>query len=200
LPGPCKPVIVAAMHVRVALFTRWPTPGQAKTRLIPALGAEGAADLHRRLTERMVATVKAAGLPLEVRTTGAKPAAFRSWLGDDVAIVDQGEGDLGARLARAAEVAPVLLLGADIPDVTPALLQQAAALLGSQPLVIGPAEDGGYWLLGLAAPMPQLFAGVAWGTETVFAETVARAIVPPELLPMLADLDRPEDLARWPGL
>jgi uncharacterized protein len=186
--------------VRVALFTRWPEPGKAKTRLIPALGADGAAALHKRLTERAVATVRSSGLPLEVRSTGAAPQAFRDWLGEDVTVVDQGEGDLGARLARAAEATPVLLLGADVPDVTAALLAEAAAGLASQPLVIGPAEDGGYWLLGLSVPMPQLFAGVAWGTETVFAETLARAPVPPALLPMLADLDRPEDLARWPGL
>ena len=185
--------------VRVALFTRWPRPGEAKTRLIPALGSDGAAALHKRLTERMVATVRAAGLPLEVRTTGAEAQAFRGWLGD-VAVVDQGEGDLGARLARAAAATPVLLLGADVPDVTPALLREAAAALAAHPLVIGPAEDGGYWLLGLAAPMPQLFEGVAWGTETVLAETLARSPVPPLRLPVLADLDRPEDLARWPGL
>jgi rSAM/selenodomain-associated transferase 1 len=185
---------------RVALFTRWPEPGKAKTRLIPALGADGAAALHQRLTERAVATVRASGLPLEVRSTGAAPSAFRDWLGRDVAVVDQGDGDLGARLARAAAEPPVLLLGADVPDVSPALLQAAAAALADHPLVIGPAEDGGYWLLGLAEPMPQLFGGVAWGTDTVFAETLARAPVAPALLPMLADLDRPEDLARWPGL
>lgn len=186
--------------MRVALFTRWPEPGRAKTRLIPAIGAAAAAALHKRLTERTVAAVRAAGLPLELRTTGAAPQAFGDWLGADATVVDQGEGDLGARLARAAAVTPVLLLGADVPDVTAALLQEAAAALAAHPLVIGPAEDGGYWLLGLAAPMPALFAGVAWGTETVFAETLARATVAPALLPMLADLDRPDDLARWPGL
>jgi len=186
--------------VRVALFTRWPEPGKAKTRLIPALGADGAAALHKRLTERMVATVRAAGLPLEIRCTGAAPQAFRDWLGVDVTVVDQGDGDLGARLARTAATTPVLLLGADVPDVTAAHLTGAAALLATHKLVIGPAEDGGYWLLGLARPMPELFEGIAWGTETVFAETLARAPVPPALLPRLADLDRPQDLARWPGL
>lgn len=185
---------------RIALFTRWPEPGRAKTRLIPAIGADAAAALHKRLTERTVATVRAAGLPLEVRSTGAAPAAFRDWLGADVSIVDQGDGDLGERLARAAAATPVLLLGADVPDVTPAHLAEAAALLADHALAIGPAEDGGYWLLGLAMPMPQLFRGIAWGTATVFAETLARAPVPPALLPMLADLDRPEDLTRWPGL
>lgn len=186
--------------MRLALFTRWPEPGKAKTRLIPALGADGAAALHKRLTERAVATVRASGLTLEVRSTGAEPQAFRDWLGSDVRVIDQGEGDLGERLARTAEATPVLLLGADVPDVTPEHLGEAAALLGKHPLVIGPAEDGGYWLLGLAMPMPELFAGIAWGTETVLAETVARAASPPVLLPRLADLDRPEDLKRWPGL
>jgi rSAM/selenodomain-associated transferase 1 len=181
--------------LRVSLFARWPTPGKAKTRLIPALGAAGAADLHRRLTERTVATVLAAGLTCEVRSTGADPAAFRDWLG--VPAVDQGDGDLGARLARAATELPVLLLGADIPGLNPEHLRDAAAALASAPAVIGPAEDGGYWLLGLAAPAPAAFEGVNWGTGTVFAETLARLPAGIPHLPILADLDRPEDLARW---
>ncbi len=187
-------------ELRVSLFARWPEPGKAKTRLIPALGAAGAADLHRRLTERTVATVLAAGLRCEVRTTGADAAAFRGWLGPDVALVDQGEGDLGQRLAGAAQSLPVLLLGADIPGLQPHHLTAAAAALANAPAVIGPAADGGYWLLGLAAPAPQLFENIAWGTDTVFADTVARLSPPPVLLETLADLDRPEDLAAWPDL
>ncbi len=185
--------------MRVALFTRWPEAGKAKTRLIPALGPQGAADLHRRLTERTVATVRAAGLALEIRSTGAEPARFREWLGVD-AVVDQGEGDLGERLARTAETLPVLLLGADIPGLLPHHLAAAAAALAAAPAVIGPAADGGYWLLGLAAPMPQLFTGIVWGTGTVLADTLAR--LPPDTphLETLSDLDTPEDLARWPGL
>ena len=182
--------------MRVAVFARWPEPGRAKTRLIPALGAEGAADLHRRLTERTVATVLASGLACEVRSTGAPPEDFTAWLG--VEAVDQGDGGLGERLARVA--CPVLLVGADIPDLTPSHLIRAAAGLADAPVVIGPAEDGGYWLLGLAAPAPALFEGIDWGTERVFEQTVARCAVPPVRLEMLADLDRPEDLARWPGL
>lgn len=186
--------------MRLSLFARWPEPGKAKTRLIPALGAVGAADIHRRLTERTVATVLAAGLACEVRSTGADPAAFRDWLGPDVVIVEQGEGDLGQRLARAAETLPVLLLGADIPGLAPRHLVTAAAALATNPAVIGPAVDGGYWLLGLAAPAPQLFENIAWGTGTVFADTVFRLSQPPVLLETLADLDRPEDLAAWPDL
>jgi rSAM/selenodomain-associated transferase 1 len=182
------------------LFTRWPAPGQAKTRLIPVLGADGAAALHRRLTERAVAACRASGLAIEVRTTGAPVAAFAAWLGPDLQIVDQGEGDLGERLARAAAATPVLLIGADIPDLTSDHLRHAAATLTTASVTIGPAEDGGYWLLGLATPMPTLFEGIAWGTATVFATTVGKLAEPPVVLESLADLDRPEDLARWPGL
>jgi rSAM/selenodomain-associated transferase 1 len=189
----------APPFVRVALFTRWPEAGKAKTRLIPALGAQGAADLHRRLTERTVATVRAAGLPLEIRSTGAEPAAFRDWL--EVAdVVDQGEGDLGERLARAAEALPVLLLGADIPGLLPQHLTDAADALADHPAVIGAAADGGYWLLGLAAPQPLVFRDVAWGTDSVLATTLARLPAETPRLETLSDLDTPDDLAHWPGL
>jgi rSAM/selenodomain-associated transferase 1 len=188
-----------AAPVRVALFTRWPEAGRAKTRLIPALGAQGAADLHRRLTERTVATVRAAGLHLEIRSTGADPALFREWLEVET-VVDQGEGDLGERLARAAEGLPVLLLGADIPGLLPQHLRDAAAALAHHPAVIGPAADGGYWLLGLAVPIPALFRDVAWGTGSVLATTLARLPAETPQLETLSDLDTPDDLAHWPGL
>jgi hypothetical protein len=185
--------------VRVALFTRWPEAGKAKTRLIPALGPQGAADLHKRLTERSVATVRAAGLGLEIRSTGADPARFRDWLGLE-SVIDQGEGDLGERLARTAETLPVLLLGADIPGLLPHHLTAAAAALATTPAVIGPAADGGYWLLGLAVPMPQLFTGIEWGTDAVLAATLAKLPPGTPRLETLSDLDTPEDLAHWPGL
>jgi uncharacterized protein len=189
----------APPHVRVALFTRWPEAGKAKTRLIPALGPQGAADLHRRLTERTVATVRAAGLALEIRSTGGDPAAFRDWLGV-TEVVDQGDGDLGERLARAAEALPVLLLGADIPGLLPRHLRDAAAALARHSAVIGPAADGGYWLLGLATPNPNVFRDVAWGTDSVLATTLARLPAKTVRLETLSDLDTPDDLTNWPGL
>jgi rSAM/selenodomain-associated transferase 1 len=187
----------------VALFARFPEPGRAKTRLIPALGADGAAALHRRLTERALEALRASGLPFELRHTGAAPQAFRAWLGEAVPLADQGEGDLGARMARAAADTPAILVGADLPDLSPRHLRTAAAALESHRAVIGPAEDGGYWLLGLRDPMPCLFEPMEWGTGVVFAETMARFAaqgVTPAVLERLADLDRPEDLARWPEL
>jgi len=192
------------VSLRIALFTRWPEPGKAKTRLIPALGAEGAAALHKRLTERTVATIRAtiraANLQLEIRSTGASPADFAAWLGPGLVITDQGKGDLGARLARATATLPVLLVGADIPGLAPHHLIAAAAALADHPAVIGPAVDGGYWLLGLAVPMPAVFGDIEWGTGSVFADTLARLPPGTPCLETLADLDTPADLARWPGL
>ncbi|GGI78226.1 hypothetical protein GCM10007973_13680 [Polymorphobacter multimanifer] len=181
---------------KLAVFARFPTPGAAKTRLIPALGATGAAALHRRLVEDTLAVVRMSGLDFALHITGADAEAFITWLGE-VPLVAQGEGDLGARLARVR--CPCLLIGTDCPDLTPDHLREAAALVAAGTPCIGPAEDGGYWLLGLPRPRPDLFEDMAWGTDSVFAATHARL---PEavLLPMLADLDRPEDLARWPGL
>ena len=87
--------------------------------------------------------------------------------------------------------------------MTPALLRNAPDALCHPAVVIGLAEDGGYWLLGLASEVPGVFADIAWSTDAVFAQTLARlpaAGIDPKLLPELADCDRPGDLARWPGL
>jgi len=188
--------------VRIVLFTRYPQAGRAKTRLIPALGEEGAAALHRRLTEMTLAQVRASGLAHEVRVTGAAEAAFREWLGE-VAVVEQGEGDLGERLDRAAAPCPVIFIGADAPDLRADHLREAAQALVRNAAVIGPAADGGYWLLGLARAVPGLFQQMEWGTESVCSETLRRlraAGLEPAMLPLLHDLDRPDDLARWPEL
>ena len=188
---------------RIVVFTRWPQRGLCKTRLIPRLGAQGAADLHRRLTERTMAAVRAAGVLPEVRTTGADGEVFAGWLGDDLTYADQGEGDLGARLLRAAQACPVILLGSDAPDLAPSHLRAAMKALDEASVVIGPAEDGGYWLLGLREPAPHVFADMPWGADALFDTTVAcvRAHgAEPRILDRLADLDRPEDLARWPEL
>lgn len=186
---------------RLVLFARYPTPGRAKTRLIPALGSEGAAALHRRLTERTLATLTNTGLPVELRSTGAPTVAFHRWLGD-VSVVPQGRGHLGQRMGRAA-TPPAILVGADIPGLTADHIRQAAALLAEHPVVLGPALDGGYYLIGVSAPAPWLFAPMAWGTDTVFGTTLqrcsARGVIP-GVLPALADLDRPDDLGEWSGL
>lgn len=189
------------MIPRLAIFARYPTPGAAKTRLIPAIGADGAARVHRRLVERTVAAARNSGLVFELRVTGAPMGAFADWLGEDVALVEQGDGDLGARLARVA--APAIVIGSDAPGLTSTLLAEAAAALLTREAVIGPALDGGYTLLGFRQPVPFVFAEMVWSTDTVFEETMRRLRargIEPWVLPALGDIDRPEDLAAWPEL
>lgn len=185
----------------IALFAKYPRAGEAKTRLAPLLGDTGAAQVHRQLVERTLATMRQSGLPFCVHYTGARAADFAAWLGDDVPLVEQGEGDLGARLARVE--APAILLGADIPGLTSDHLRDAAGALEEVPVVLGPASDGGYYLLGFMAQIPELWRDMPWGTERVLKETEARLQalgVPYRKLVELDDCDRPEDLANWPEL
>ncbi len=163
------------------------------------IGAHGAATVHRRLVEHTLAVVRESLLDFRVYTTGASLKLFRHWLGNDVSLIEQGEGDLGARLARASS--PVLLIGGDAPAMTALHLQTAAAALASANVVVGPAVDGGYWLLGLRTAMPWLFDTMPWGTDQVLSLTLDRLAerqITPLLLERLDDIDRPEDLARWP--
>lgn len=188
---------------RLVLFTRYPTAGVCKTRLIPALGAAGAADMHRRLTERTVAVLRASGAAVEVAYTGASAAEFAAWLGPDVGLAEQVEGDLTVRLLACLDPAPVIFFGADTPDLSRHHVESAIAALASHEVVIGPAEDGGYYLIGMRRSMPELLIDMPWSTERVLPETLARLDrigIAPVMLETLADCDRPEDLARWPGL
>ncbi|MCB2066386.1 MAG: TIGR04282 family arsenosugar biosynthesis glycosyltransferase [Erythrobacter sp.] len=185
----------------IALFAKFPRAGQVKTRLAPLLGEEGAARVHRRLVERTMAKVRASGLPFAVWYSGAQAADFADWLGHDVPLEPQGEGDLGDRLARVP--APAIVLGADIPGLTAEHLRAAARAMAQVPAVIGPASDGGYYLLGFTREMPFLWHQMPWGTERVLAGTEARLQqhkVAYRLLSELDDCDRPEDLAQWPEL
>jgi rSAM/selenodomain-associated transferase 1 len=191
----------SAATPKIALFARYPTPGAAKTRLIPALGAEGAALVHRRLVERTIATIRESGVPFTLWFTGASREEFVGWLGDDVELVEQGEGDLGDRLARVP--APAILLGADVPCLAAGHLREAVDGLETGEVAIGPALDGGYYLLGFNQPVQFLFVDMPWGSNAVFEETMARLDahgLDVVSLEPLADCDRPEDLARYPEL
>jgi uncharacterized protein len=192
----------------VILFTRYPEPGFVKTRLIPALGAEEASRIHRRLTEKTLAHVRLLQrrLPVavEIHFAGGNETAMSQWLGREWKYFPQGEGDLGRRMDQALIGAfhrrgkPVFLIGSDCPDLTANLLQKAIELLEENDLVLGPAQDGGYYLLGMKAPQPGLFPPeMPWGTDRVLAETlqeVERLGLQVALLETLRDIDRPEDL------
>ena len=188
---------------RLILFAKYPGAGFAKTRLIPALGPEGAARLHKLLAENTVKTLLASGAPVEVRYTGADAAAFRDWLGDNIDLVEQVDGDLTDRLTAACIDTPHIFFGADTPDLSIDILEQAIAALENNDVVIGPAHDGGYYLIGMRTARPELLNDIPWSTDQVLSETLSRLEkleISPVMLPLLSDCDRPEDLAHWPEL
>ena len=195
---------------RLMLFTRFPMPGRAKTRLIPCLGAEGAAQLQREMTEYALARVwplvKRRGMTLEVRFEDASEGEMRRWLGDGFSFAPQGNGDLGARMmlamteAFAAGAQAVVIIGADCPELDAALVERALGALRMHRLVFGPARDGGYYLVGMREALPLLFEGVNWGATDVLATSLAKARqmnLEPFLLPELSDVDEPTDLEVW---
>ncbi|MCQ8184443.1 TIGR04282 family arsenosugar biosynthesis glycosyltransferase [Parvularcula maris] len=187
------------MSVRVVIMARYPVAGQCKTRLMPALGPEGAADMHRRLAERTVERVRQSGLHFELWGTGGSAQDFASWLGD-VPFREQPGGDLGQRLEAAGSPYPVIYLGTDCPGIEPGYLREAAAHLDGGRAVLGPAHDGGYWTLGLPQAVPSVLSDMPWGTEHVYELTLQRLRAAGQevvLLPMLHDIDRPEDLVHF---
>jgi uncharacterized protein len=194
---------------RILIFARYPVPGEAKTRLIPSLGPEGAARLHRRMTEKAVAMARAALVPagkpdaeIMICCAGAPIRAFRAWLGQDLHYAKQPSGDIGVRMGRAfrstlKHSAAAFAIGTDVPDITPAILAQAFEILRSHDVVLGPAGDGGYYLIGMKRYHPELFSGIEWGTERVWNQTlqiISKLGLKVAKLPMLSDVDRPEDL------
>lgn len=185
---------------KLIIFTRFPVAGEAKTRLIPALGAEGAAALQREMTEHTVRQARKTRAEIEIRFTGGSEQQMRDWLGDDLQYADQGGGDLGERMACAFQehfdsgAQRVVIIGCDCPSNDWKNIQKSFQWLETNDCVIGPASDGGYYLIGLRRPMPELFQGLEWGTDTVFEQTLALAAGKPHLLKRLHDVDRPEDL------
>lgn len=195
--------------VQIAVFAKAPVAGAAKTRLMPALGALGAARLQRWLTLRTLATAAAAQLgPVTLWCAPDTRHRFFRALRQRAGIecIGQPAGDLGARMHAAFEHhcprGHVLLVGTDCPALQPAHLRQAARCLqDGADAVFQPAEDGGYVLVGLRHPQPQFFRGMAWGSADVMAATRSRAgTLRVSELETLWDVDRPADLARLQAL
>ncbi len=191
--------------ITIAIFTRAPEPGAAKTRLIPALGAEAAAQFHAVLTRHAIAQALESNLgPVELWCAPDIAHPFFAECARDfaVALCAQPQGDLGAKMLAAFEAAqgPLLLMGADCPAITPAdLTACASALEHGADAVFLPAEDGGYGLVGAARPIPGIFQGVDWGGPDVMAQTrdkltaLGLAWREPRVV---WDVDRPEDYER----
>ena len=192
------------------IFTRYPEPGKTKTRLIPALGDVGAAHLQKQMTEHTMLQVqelqKTIAVSVEVRFAGGNLQLMQTWLGCDVIYQPQSEGDLGERMMRSllassqSGAEQVIIIGTDCPGVNNQILATALEQLHTCDLVLGPAIDGGYYLIGLQQPIPELFSNIPWGTDQVFSQTVdiaQKLNLATVYLSPLADVDRPEDLLIW---
>ena len=195
----------------LVIFAKAPLAGHAKTRLIPAIGAEGAAALaHHMLSHTLAQALAAGAQAVELcMSPGPSDPAWKSVaLPQSVECSDQGEGDLGARMNRAIDRAltqrqgPVLLIGTDCPSLSAAHIAEAGRQLDQHDAVLIPAADGGYVLIGLRAPGPKLFTDMAWSTPAVAAETLRRMASLGLRVwqgPLLHDIDEPSDLDHLPA-
>jgi rSAM/selenodomain-associated transferase 2/rSAM/selenodomain-associated transferase 1 len=195
---------------RLILFTRYPEPGKTKTRLISVLGFRGAADLQKQMTEHVLRRIgrllSNRGVDMEVRYEGGNRRLMEEWLGSHITYRSQGFGDIGSRMAQAFSQAfnkgksQVVIVGSDCPGITETTVRAAFDLLDQFDLVLGPANDGGYYLIGLRQEESKLFEDVPWGTAEVGARTLEIAdqlglrwvTVEP-----LDDVDRAEDIEVW---
>jgi uncharacterized protein len=200
---------------RLVVMTRYPEPGTVKSRLVPVLGAEGAASLQRDMTARILRAARVlrsrTGIGVTVRFAGGSAALMRRAFGRDLAFRPQAAGDLGDRIRAAVEAElavgarRVVVVGADCPRLDAERLSDSFDRLESAPFVVGPAVDGGYYLIGLRADadpgsLSAVTTRVPWGTSAVFARTVAVLNglgITPAVLEELSDVDRPEDLPEW---
>jgi len=200
---------------RLIVFTRYPQKGKTKTRLIPLLGAEGAANLQRKMTEHTLGQVKTVSasdeIIVEIRFDGGDEKMMKRWLGSRYEYSAQGGGDLGYRMLHAFEDAfkagatNAVIIGTDIPDITGGDIQRAFDALRQKNMVLGPAEDGGYYLIGLQKAsllngIERIFGGMEWGIRDVFHKTLTAAKeigLEVSILDQRKDVDRPEDLSVW---
>lgn len=188
--------------IDVLLFAKAPRPGYVKTRLAREVGPERAAAIYRDLGNRVLRQIA----PVSALTVWYDPpdalSDMRAWLGPR-AFRAQPAGDLGDRMAfgfdehfRLRPGRPAVAIGADAPEVDAGTIRRAADALDARDVVLGPAADGGYYLIGLARPRRAVFRGIPWGTGRVFEATRAAcgaAGIEPAVLPTLRDVDTAED-------
>ena len=199
------------MKRHLIVYAKCPLPGGAKTRLGATLGQTAAAGVYARLLYGylldLLATVGETAR-IELSLGHRRDVPFFAHAFPELQVRSQVRGDLGARMAASFECAfdegadAVVLTGSDVPGLDGALVQQAFAHLETDPAVIGPAADGGYYLIGMRPPGADLFSEISWSTGDVLARTEARARAQGltlTRLPVLADIDVEADYAAWLG-
>ena len=188
------------------LFLRAPRIGTVKTRLARDLGDQPALAAYRHLLDHLHRALRNVSRIQLCVTPDDASAEVEPWRHPGWTVAPQGPGDLGARLARAIQShldggAPsVVIIGSDCPQVQPSDLEEAHRQLRDHDVVLGPATDGGYWLIGVRRFLPALFESMPWGTDVVLAETLRRAHHAGRtvaILRTLSDIDTAEDWARW---
>jgi hypothetical protein len=193
---------------RVIVFAKRPMPGEAKTRLGATLGDAQAAGVYARLLYAYLLNLIGSDLFIELSLSSADDVSFFGAAFPETDVTVQSEGDLGTRMRMAFERAfaqgceQVVLTGSDIPALDSTLVASAFGRLADNPqsVVLGPAADGGYYLVGMAAPAADIFDGIAWSTGRVLEQSLARLARegrPVTLLRQLEDLDDEAAYHRW---
>ncbi len=192
------------------VFTRYPEPGTTKTRLIKTLSPQGAAAIQKKLTEHTLLQVRKflqlQAADVIVCHEGGSPDQMQKWLGPDFQYQHQRKGNLGQRMQKAFAAAfdqqytHIVIIGTDCPALRAGHMVQALRALHHREIVLGPAADGGYYLIGLSRKVNEIFENVPWSTAAVLAKTLTIAKekgLSIELLATLNDVDRPEDLKHF---
>ncbi|MCB1122927.1 MAG: TIGR04282 family arsenosugar biosynthesis glycosyltransferase [Verrucomicrobiae bacterium] len=185
----------------VALFLKAPVPGQVKTRLAASLGDEKASEAYVSLVEFLLKRLS--GLPIHIHHVPEDSSSLVAWLGPDYVYHPQKGADLGERLENAMECEfaggadKLIFLGGDCPYVDKSRIDEAFAALDHHDVVIGPATDGGYYLIGLKHLLPELFRNIAWSTDVVFKQTLEICYRDGFSFSVLAEESDVDDLASW---
>lgn len=190
----------------LAIFAKYWAPGAVKTRLVRAVGAEAAAEFHRVCVETLA--MRLAGVEAErilVHAPDEQGPAFAQFVTKGWRLLPQGAGNLGTRLERffnwafGGGATRAAVVGADSPTLPIEYVRLAFERLGEFPVVLGPADDGGYYLVAARPPTPPIFDEIEWGSPQVWPQTMARlkaAQIPCGILPLWYDVDTPADLVR----
>jgi rSAM/selenodomain-associated transferase 1 len=191
---------------QLIVFLKAPRPGAVKTRLASTLGIEAACATYRQLVDTLLNRITSVDSVTLCFAPDEAESEIQPWLRQGWRATAQGQGDLGERLDRAFQIAfangakRVLIIGSDCPDITVADLDAGWSALEFHDVVLGPATDGGYWLIGLKLPQNLLFREIPWSSSLVLQTTLARcgaARLRVQMLRMLSDIDTEEDWLRF---